>query len=57
MMSIRHACGEKTSLFSAEHSLDLIRHHGSPNIREMKDVGAYIRPDYFQTKSLKEKSY
>jgi hypothetical protein len=52
-----NASGGKTSLFSAEHSLDLIRHHGSPNVREMKDVGAYIRPDYFQTKSLKEKSY
>ncbi len=51
------ACGQKTSVFTAEHSLDLIRHHGSPNIRETTDVGAYIRPDYFQTQSLKEKSY
>ena len=52
-----NASGGKTSLFSAEHSVDLIRHHGSPNIREGKNVGAYIRPDYFQTKSLKDKSY
>ena len=52
-----NASGGKTSLFSAEHVVDFIRHHGSPTIREMKNVGAYIRPDYFQTKSLKDKSY
>lgn len=52
-----NATGSKTSLFTGEHVVDFIRHHGSPTIRTMKDVGAYIRPDYFQTKSLKEKSY
>jgi hypothetical protein len=51
------ASGGKTSLFSGEHVVDFIRHHGSPTIRKMKDVGASIRPDFFQTKSLKEKSY
>ena len=51
------ACGEKTSIFTAEHSLDVIRQHGSPNIREVTDVGAYIRPEFFQTQSLNQKTY
>ncbi len=51
------AKGEKTAVFSAEHVVDFIRRNGSPTIREMKEIGTYIRPDYFQTKSLKDKSY
>jgi len=50
-------CGEKAAVYSAEHVVDFIRKHGSPSIRTMKKVGAHIRPDYFQTKSLKMKSY
>jgi len=49
--------GGKASLFSGEHVVDFIRGHGTCDIRELKDVGQDIRLDFFQTKSLKQKSY
>jgi hypothetical protein len=49
--------GEKTAVFSADHIFDLIRRHGTTTIRETSDVGKKIRYDFFQTKSLKQKSY
>ena len=49
--------GGKTALFSGEHVVDFIRSHGTCDIRELKEVGKPIRPDFFQTKSLKQKSY
>jgi len=49
--------GDKTSLASGEHVFDFIRSHGTCDIRELKEVGKPIRPDFFQTKSLKQKSY
>ena len=49
--------GEKTASFTADHIFDLIRRHGTTTIRDTSDVGKKIRYDFFQTKSLKQKSY
>jgi hypothetical protein len=49
--------GEKTASFTADHIFDLIRRHGTTEIRGTSDVGKKIRYDFFQTKSLKQKSY
>jgi hypothetical protein len=49
--------GQKVSYLSAEHTVDFIRHHGSPSKYTMKGIGMDIKLDQYQTKSLKEKSY
>jgi len=52
-----NAGGGKTASFTADHIFDLIRRHGTTTIRNTSDVGKKIRYDFFQTKSLKQKSY
>jgi hypothetical protein len=51
------AIGEKASTFTSDQIFDLIRHHGTTQVRKMSNVGKPIRLDLFQTKSLKQKSY
>jgi hypothetical protein len=49
--------GGKTQLPNAEHTVDFIRHHGSPGNREIKGVGIEIPLKQFTTRALQEKSY
>ena len=52
-----NASGGKTAIFTSEQIFDLIRRHGTSNLRASSDVGKSIPYDFFQTKSLKQKSY
>lgn len=49
--------GGKTALPNAEHIVDIIRRHGSPAIRDIKEVGGYIPLKQFTVNSLREKTY
>ena len=49
--------GDKASQFTGEHVVDFIRGHGTCDLRDLKEVGKDIPLDFFQTKSLKQKSY
>ncbi len=51
------AGNQKTPSYNSEHIMDYIRSHGSDSKREMLELGAEIRTDLFQVKSLKQKSY
>ena len=49
--------GQKAAYMSCEHTVDFIRHHGSPSKYTIKGLSLDIPLDQYQTKSLREKSY
>jgi hypothetical protein len=49
--------GQKVAYMSCEHTVDFIRHHGSPSKYTIKGLSLEIPLDQYQTKSLREKSY
>ncbi|MFC1592344.1 DUF1329 domain-containing protein [Thermodesulfobacteriota bacterium] len=49
--------GGKAAVFCAEQIFDLIRNHGTCDVRELKEVGKDMPLEFFQTSSLKQKSY
>jgi hypothetical protein len=51
------ALGQKAAYMTCEHTVDFIRHHGSPSKYIIKGISIDIPLDQYQTKSLKEKSY
>jgi hypothetical protein len=49
--------GQKAAYMSAEHTIDLIRHHGSPSKYTKQVIGGNIPLTQYQTSALKEKAY
>ena len=49
--------GQKAAYMSAEHTIDFIRHHGSPSKYTKQVLGGNIPLTQYQTSSLKEKAY
>lgn len=49
--------GGTTQMPNAEHTVDFIRHHGSPGNRDIRSIGADIPLKRFTTRALQEKSY
>ncbi len=51
------APGQKVTYMTAEHSLDYIRHHGSPSSYRDQQIGIDVPLDQYQTSAMKAKQY
>ncbi|MCX5905272.1 MAG: DUF1329 domain-containing protein [Proteobacteria bacterium] len=51
------ALGQKAAYMAAEHTVDFIRHHGSPSQYVIKGISVDIPLTQYQTSALKEKAY